>query len=69
VKYLLTVSNGSFVLEIALQAFKLKKTNSVIVTPRSFISSASCVLNLGLKPVFADVDNNGNLSIEDIKKS
>ena len=39
-----------------------------MVTPRSFIISASCILNLGLKPIFADVDNNGNLSVEEIKK-
>ncbi len=68
VKYSLTVSNGSVALEIALKALNLKKTDSVIVTPRSFIISASCVLNLGLKPIFADVDDNGNLSIEGIQK-
>jgi dTDP-4-amino-4,6-dideoxygalactose transaminase len=68
VKYSLTVSNGSVALEIALKALKLKEKDSVIVTPRSFIISASCVLNLGLKPIFADVDKNGNLSIEGIKK-
>ncbi len=68
VKYSLAVSNGSVALEIALNALNLKKTDTVIVTPRSFIISASCVLNLGLKPIFADVDNNGNLSIEGIKK-
>ena len=27
------------------------------------------MLNLGLKPIFADVDNNGNLSIDGIKKT
>ena len=69
VKYSLTVSNGSVALEIALKALNLKKTDTVIVTPRSFIASASCVLNLGLKPIFADVDDNGNLSIEGIKKA
>ena len=68
VKYSLAVSNGSVALEIALKSLNLKKTNSVIVTPRSFVASASCVLNLGLKPIFADVDDNGNLSIEGIKK-
>ena len=67
VKHSLTVSNGSVALEISLQALNLKKRDSVIVTPRSFIMSASCVLNLGLKPIFADVDDNGNLSIEGIK--
>ena len=69
IKHSLAVSNGSVALEIALKALNLKKTDSVIVTPRSFVASASCVLNLGLKPIFADVDNNGNLSIEGIKKA
>ena len=69
IKYSLSVSNGSVALEIALKALKLKKTDSVIVTPRSFIISASCVLNLGLKPIFADVDDNGNLDIKGIKKA
>ena len=68
-KYSVAVSNGSIALEIALKALNLKKTDTVIVTPRSFIISASCVLNLGLKPIFADVDDNGNLSIEGIKEA
>jgi len=68
IKYSIAVSNGSVALEIGLKALDLKKKDEVIVTPRSFIISASCVLNLGLKPVFADVDDNGNLSIDGIKK-
>ena len=69
IKYSLSVSNGSVALEIALKALNLNKTDKVIVSPRSFIISASCVLNLGLKPIFADVDHNGNLSIQGIKKA
>ena len=68
-KYSVCVSNGSVALEMALKALDLKKNSAVIVTSRSFIISASCVLNLGLKPIFADVDDNGNLSIEGIKKA
>ena len=68
-KYSVCVSNGSVALEMALKALGLKNNSAVIVTPRSFIISASCVLNLGLKPIFADVDDNGNLSIEGIKKA
>ena len=67
-KYSVAVSNGSVALEIALKALKLSQKDKVIVTPRSFIISASCVLNLGLEPIFADVDNNGNLSIDGISK-
>ena len=69
IKYSVSVSNGSVALELALQALNLKKTDSVIVTPRSFVVSASCVINLGLKPIFADVDHNGNLNIEGIQKA
>lgn len=68
-KYSVTLSNGSVALEVALKALNLKKGDEIIVSPRSFIISASCTLNLGLKPVFADVDNKGNLSIEGIKKA
>ena len=67
-KYSVAVTNGSVALEIALKALNLNKNDQVIVTPRSFIISASCVINCGLKPVFADVDHNGNLSMEGIKK-
>jgi dTDP-4-amino-4,6-dideoxygalactose transaminase len=68
-KYSVCVSNGSVALEIALRALGLKKGSSVLVTPRSFIISASCVLNVGLKPIFADVDLNGNVNIEGIRSA
>ena len=68
-KYAVSLSNGSVALELALKSLNLKKTDLAIVTPRSFVISASCVFNVGLKPVFADVDDNGNLSIEGIKKA
>ncbi len=67
-KYSIAVSNGSVALEIALKTLNFKYSDEIIVSPRSFIISASCVLNLGLKPVFADVDHNGNLNIESIKR-
>ena len=68
-KYSIAVSNGSVALEIAIRALNLRKGDEIIVTPRSFIISATCSLNLGLKPVFAEVDDNGNLSIEGILKA
>ena len=49
-KYSVGLSNGSVALEMALKALKLKKQDQIIVTPRSFIISASCTINLGLKP-------------------
>ena len=69
VKYSIAVSNGSVALEIALKALNLRKNDSVIVTPRSFIISASCVLNMELNPIFADVDLNGNININGIRRA
>ena len=68
-KYSVAVSNGSVALEIAIKSLNLKKNDQVIVSPRSFVISASSVLNAGSNIKFADVDVNGNLSIETIKKS
>lgn len=69
IKYSIAVSNGSVALELALKSLNLKNNDEVIVTPRSFVASASCVLNLGLKPVFADLDENGNLNIKGISEA
>ena len=50
-KYSVAVSNGSVALEISLKALNLKKGDKVIVTPRSFIASANCVINGALTPL------------------
>ena len=42
--------------------------DDVIVTPRTFLASASCIVTAGANPVFADVDlNSQNISAETIK--
>jgi dTDP-4-amino-4,6-dideoxygalactose transaminase len=69
VKYSTAVANGSVGLNLAVAAMNLEKGSEVIVTPRSYITSVTCVINNGLKPVFADVDFwSQNLSAEHIKK-
>ncbi len=54
--YALAVANGTVSLEIALRAFGIGPGDEVVVTPRSFVASASCVVAVGATPVFADVD-------------
>ena len=67
VKHAIAVSNGSVALELALKAIKIGPGDEVIVTPRSFIASASSVVLAGGIPVFADVDRNSqNISAETI---
>ncbi len=55
-KYGVAVSSGTAALEIALKALNLKKGSEVIIPAFSIISTALCVVKLGLKPVLVDSD-------------
>ncbi len=67
--YGVAVANGSVALDLALQVLGIGPGDEVIVTPRTFIASASCIVIKGAKPVFADVDSkSGNITAESIKK-
>jgi dTDP-4-amino-4,6-dideoxygalactose transaminase len=54
--YGVALANGSLALELALQVLGVGPGDEVVVTPRSFVASASSVLLRGARPVFADVD-------------
>ena len=61
--------NGTVALDLALKALGIGAGDEVIVTPRTFIASVSCVMNAGATPVFADVDRaSGNISPESVEK-
>jgi dTDP-4-amino-4,6-dideoxygalactose transaminase len=66
-KYGIALSNGTVALELALRVMGVKAGDEVIVTSRSYVASASCVVLLGAVPVFADVDfDTGNISVASI---
>ena len=68
VNYSVAVSNGSVALELALNALGIGEGDEVIVTPRTFVASASSICLAGAKPVFADVDQNSqNITVDSIK--
>ncbi|MCL2523726.1 MAG: DegT/DnrJ/EryC1/StrS aminotransferase family protein [Betaproteobacteria bacterium] len=62
-KYAVALANGTVALDVALKALNIGPGDEVVVTPRTFIASVSCVVNAGAIPVFADVEeDSGNLS-------
>jgi len=59
----IALANGTVALDLALRALDVGPGDEVIVTPRTFLASVSCVVNAGAKPVFADVDrDSGNIT-------
>src|SRR5690554_7721029 len=51
-----SIANGTLALVIAPRALNIRPEDAVVVTPRSFVASVSCVIALGATPVFAAVD-------------
>lgn len=63
------LGNGTLALDVALKALAIGPGDEVVVTPRTFIASISCVVNAGATPVFAEVEaDSGNLSAATIAK-
>ncbi|VTU40964.1 dTDP-3-amino-3,6-dideoxy-alpha-D-galactopyranose transaminase [Variovorax sp. PBS-H4] len=64
------LANGTLALDVVLKAMGIGPGDEVIVTPRTFIASVSCVVNAGATPVFADVEHDsGNLSASTIARA
>jgi dTDP-4-amino-4,6-dideoxygalactose transaminase len=62
-KYAIALANGTVALDLALKGLDIGPGDEVIVTPRTFIASISCVISAGATPIFADVDpESGNIS-------
>src|SRR6056297_2867162 len=73
VEHAIAVANGTVALDLALAGLSVGARNGgslddeVVVTPRTFVASASTVPNAGAVPVFADVDpESGNITAETI---
>jgi dTDP-4-amino-4,6-dideoxygalactose transaminase len=66
-RYAVALSNGTLALDVALKALGIGPGDEVVVTPRTFIASVSCVVNAGAVPVFADIEaDSGNISARTI---
>lgn len=69
-KYAIACVNGSVALRIALIACGVKPGDEVIITPYTFIATASIVLEANCVPVFVDIDpDTYNIDPAEIEKA
>jgi dTDP-4-amino-4,6-dideoxygalactose transaminase len=67
-KHAVALANGTLALDLALKVLGIGPGDEVVVTPRTFIASVSCVVTAGASPVFAEVDvNSQNITAEAIR--
>lgn len=68
-KHGVVVANGTLAIDLCWKALGVGEGDEVIVTPRSFMASASSIALSGAKPVFADIDRDSqNITAETIAK-
>lgn len=66
-KHAVAVANGTLALDLALKALGVGAGDEVVVTSRTFLASASCIVNAGAKPIFADIDRDSqNITAESV---
>lgn len=67
-EHAIALSNGTVALDLALHALDIGAGDEVIVTSRTFLASASSIVNAGAIPVFADVDlDSQNITADSIR--
>jgi len=69
VRRAVSVSNGTAALQLALEALGIGAGDEVVCTPYSFRASATCVVNAGAKPIFADMGPDHLLTAETIERA
>jgi dTDP-4-amino-4,6-dideoxygalactose transaminase len=68
-KYAIALANGTVALDLALKALGIGEGDEVVVTPRTFLASASSIVTAGAVPVFAEVDaDSQNITPETVRK-
>jgi len=68
-EYAIALANGTLALDLALYGLEIGQGDEVIVSPRTFLASVSCVVNCGATPIFADVDpDSQNIEADTIER-
>jgi len=55
-KYGVSVTSGTVALELALRAVGVEPGDEFIIPPYTFVATATCGVNIGAVPVFADIE-------------
>lgn len=67
-RYGIALANGTVALELALRALEIGAGDEVITPARTYFACASCVVAVGARPVFADIDRDSqNLTASTIR--
>ena len=62
-EHAVAVANGTLALDLALRGLDIGPGDEVIVPPRTYLATASAVVNAGARPVFADVDRDSQTPV------
>lgn len=67
--YTIALNSGTGALLIAIACLGAPKGSSIITTPLTFISTNHCILHMGYRPIFADIEpETGNIDPESIER-
>jgi dTDP-4-amino-4,6-dideoxygalactose transaminase len=69
VKNCIGVANGLEAIQIALMALGIGKEDEVITTPISAVATTLAIMAVGAKPVFVDINENGQINVNLIGKA
>ena len=67
-KYCLCVSSGTAALKIALISLGVKAGDEVITQAFNFIATIEAILDIGAKPIIANIDSSLNMDPNDLKR-
>ncbi len=67
-KYAVAVSNCTTALHLSMIVTGIKEGDEVICPSMSYVATANCIMYVGAKPVFAEVNKDYNLDINDVEK-
>ncbi|OGZ42380.1 MAG: polysaccharide biosynthesis protein [Candidatus Ryanbacteria bacterium RIFCSPHIGHO2_02_FULL_45_43] len=69
VRHAVATSSGTSALHLAVEVLGIGRGDLVITTPFSFIASSNCMLFVGARPVFVDIDSKTlNININEVEK-